>query len=193
MIGYLSGKIINKFTDSIILSVNDVGYKVLVCPSCFVSLPEKSLLNLFIHTHVREDTLDLYGFKTKEELTLFEMLLSVSGVGPKTALLVVDRGVEPVQNAIVSANVDFFTTIPRLGQKNAQKIIIELKNKLGGFVDLDLASQTKETQDAVEALIAIGYNKKDALAGLKGIPSSEKTIEQKIKFALKNLGKRDLK
>lgn len=191
MIGYLSGKIQSKLPDSIIVLVGGVGYRVLLTPSTYASLKVSSPLNLHIHTHVREDTLDLYGFKTIEELSLFNMLLSVSGIGPKTALLVVDRGVEPVKNAILKANVDFFTLIPRLGLKNSQKIIIELKNKLGSVTDLDLSAESKEIQEAVEALCVMGYSKMEAISKLKGVPP-DATIEEKIKYALKNAGKKNL-
>lgn len=191
MIGYLSGKIQEKLPDSIIVLIGGVGYRVLLTPSTYASLKVSSPLDLHIHTHVREDTLDLYGFKTIEELSLFNMLLSVSGIGPKTALLVVDRGVEPVKNAILKANVDFFTLIPRLGLKNSQKIIIELKNKLGSVTDLDLSAESKEIQEAVEALCVMGYNKMEAISKLKGVPP-DATIEEKIKYALKNTGKKNL-
>lgn len=186
MISFLSGKIYDKLPDSIILSVGGVGYRVVVIPSLYVSLVPSVPLDLYIYTHVREDTLDLYGFKTKEELLLFNLLLGVSGIGPKTALLVINKGVEPVKNAIIKADVDFFTLIPRLGHKNSQKIIIELKNKLGGLVDLDLSSESPEILEAVEALQVMGYSKKDALVALRGV-KPEITIQEKIKYALKNV------
>jgi len=185
MIGFLSGKIQTKLSDSIIVLVGGVGYRVLVTPSLYVSLKISSPINLHIYTHVREDTLDLYGFKTLEELSLFNMLLGVPGIGPKTALLVVDRGVEPVKNAISKASVDFFTLIPRLGHKNSQKIIIEFRNKLGSVTDLDLSVESKEIQETVEALCVMGYSKAEAMSRLKGVPP-EATIEEKIRYALRN-------
>lgn len=189
MISYLSGTLHTKLPDSIILLTESVGYRVFVSPTTYSQLVPSASLNLFIHTHVREDALDLYGFKTVEELSLFEMLLNVSGIGPKTALLVIDRGVEPVKKAIARAEVSFFTLIPRLGQKNSQKIIIELKNKLGSLVDLDLSSESPEILEAAEALQSIGFSKKEALLSLKGV-NINASIEEKIKYALKNTGKR---
>jgi len=188
MISFLSGKIYDKLPDSIILLVNGVGYKVTVVPSLYISLVLSDLLDLFIYTHVREDALDLYGFKTKEELVLFNLLLGVSGIGPKTALLVINKGVEPVKNAVVKADVDFFTLIPRLGHKNSQKIIIELKNKLGGFADLDLSDQSPEISEAAEALQVMGYSKKEALIALRGV-KPEITIQEKIRYALRKVDK----
>lgn len=189
MISYLSGTLHSKLPDSIILLTGGVGYRVHVPPTTYAQIVPSALLDLFIHTHVREDALDLYGFRTVEELSLFEMLLNVSGIGPKTALLVIDKGVEPVKKAIIKADVNFFTLIPRLGQKNSQKIIIELKNKLGSLIDLDLSSESPEILEAAEALQSMGYSKKEALMALKGI-KPESTIQEKIKYALKNTGKR---
>lgn len=190
MIGFLTGKVHIKLVDSIILLVNGVGYRVHVPPTTYNSLNLSSPLELYIHTHVREDALDLYGFKTAEELFLFNLLLTVSGIGPKTAMLVLDKGVEKVRKAIVKADVDFFTLIPRLGRKNSQKIIIELKNKLGSLTELDLASESSEMIQAVEALQSMGYTKQEAITALRNIPDSEETLEQKIRYALRNIGKR---
>ena len=144
---------------------------------------------MFIYTHVREDTLDLYGFSTKDELELFKLTLTVSGIGPKTALLVVDKGVGKVEQAIKNADTDFFTTVPRLGHKNAQKIIIELKNKLGGLKELDLTSENGESTQAIEALRNLGYTRQEATQAIGAVPASEITLEQKITYALRNLGK----
>lgn len=190
MIGYLSGKIKDKFLTSIILLVGGVGYEVLISSSTHHSINIGESLELYTYTHVREDVLALYGFKTKEELFLFNLLLGVPGIGPKTGLLVIDKGVEKVKLAIAKADVDFFSLIPRLGRKNSQKIIIELKNKLGGLTELDLTSESSETLEAIEALQAIGYTKPQAINILRTVPESATTTEEKIKFALKNSGKK---
>lgn len=186
MISFLSGKIYDKLPNSIILSVGGVGYRVTVTPSLYVLLVPSVPLDLYIYTHVREDTLNLYGFKTKEELLLFNLLLGVPGIGPKTAILVIDKGVEPIKNAIVKADIDFFSLVPRLGRKNSQKIIIELKNKIGGVADLDLSSESPEILEAVETLQVMGYSKKEALISLKGV-KPEITIQEKIRYALRNV------
>jgi Holliday junction DNA helicase RuvA len=187
MIGYLSGKVQDKFPASVILLTGGVGYETLIPPSTLSSVTVGDSLKLYIYTHVREDTLALYGFKTKEELFLFNLLLEVPGIGPKTALLVVDKGVEKIKQAIAKADVDFFSLIPRLGRKNSQKIIIELKNKLGGLIELDLAGESSETLEAIEALQAMGYTKPQAIGALRMVPESLNTVEEKIKYALKIL------
>lgn len=124
MIGSLNGIIDYQEASSIIIDVNGVGYKVLVPVSMPLSLGDK--VKLFIHTHVREDLLELYGFKEVQDLKLFEYLISVSGVGCKTALGVFSVGSRAeIIKAIIGNDVGFFTAVPRLGKKNAQKIIIE--------------------------------------------------------------------
>lgn len=186
MIGYLKGKIIEKVNGGVILLAGGVGYRVSICPSELVKLDQLDKLvefDFFIHTHVREDSLDLYGFKTKEELVLFEMLLDVSGVGPRTAMLVIDRGVEAVQKAIQKSDLGFFTLIPRLGTKNAQKIIIELRGKLGSLGDLGVLGDSPETEEAIEALKTMGYTRKEAGERLRG---SSGSTEERIRFALKS-------
>lgn len=182
MISYLKGTVHHKDPDSMTLLVGGVGYLVNVTKNTINKA--SSDLELHVHTHVREDALDLYGFTSHEELVLFKLLINVSGIGPKTALLVIDRGVKEVKQAIVSADEGFFTLVPRLGKKNAQKIIIELKTKLGGMVDLDL-SETTGTSDVVDALLAMGFSKMEAIEAVRKIPAEVTTLEEKVKWALK--------
>src|SRR3989344_9038291 len=128
MISLLKGQLHHKNSDSLTILVGGVGYLVAVTPSTLAKISLEETLELNIYTHVREDALDLYGFTNAEELKMFKSLIGVSGIGPKTALLVIDRGVEQVKLAIIKADENFFTLVPRLGKKNAQKIIIELKS-----------------------------------------------------------------
>ncbi len=192
MIGFLTGTIKSKSTEQIILLVGGVGYLVTLVPSKLNSLKLSQTLELFIYPHIREDSFDLYGFSTSEELELFKLVLTVSGIGPKTALLVIDRSVEQVELAIKNADADFFTLIPRLGRKNAQKIIIELKNKLGGLKELNLSQESEESNQAIEALRSMGYSRQEALKAIQQVPLTEQTLEQKIGYALRQLGKTKL-
>ena len=144
-------------------------------------------VELYIYTHVREDVLDLYGFSQKDELELFQLLLNVSGVGPKSALIIIDRGVVAVRQAIVSTDVSFFTSIPRIGKKNAQKIILELKGKLGSLAELDLEDIGGQTQEVIEALQTVGFSKSEALEAVRNLPGDVETIEDKIRYALKQM------
>ncbi len=190
MIGALRGIADTPLTNPLLLMVGGVGYRVAVPEHTLKDVRRDEPVMLYTHTYVRDDTLDLYGFLSKEERLLFELLLSVSGIGPKTSLAIVDRGVAAVRSAIATADVSFFTTIPRLGKKNAQKIIIELKSKLGSIEELDLTSESSETKDIMEALESMGFAKKEALAAIKQIKTEDASIEERLRQALKLLTKR---
>lgn len=191
MIGALRGIPDSPATNPLLLMVGGVGYRVAVAEQVLNAVHRDKPLMLYTHTYVRDDALDLYGFLTKEDLTLFELLLSVPGIGPKTALAIVDRGVAHVRGAIATADVSFFTTIPRLGKKNAQKIIIELKTKLGSIEELDLAADVRgETRDLLEALVSMGFAKKEALEAMKQMGNKDVSMEEKLRQALKLLRKR---
>lgn len=190
MISSLKGLVEHNGNNPIIVDVGGVGYCVYIPSKLLSTLTSGSNCKLFIKSHIREDAFDLYGFQTRGELDLFEKLLTVSGIGPRTALLVVDRGVQAVQAAIVNADTDFFTSIPRLGKKNAQKIIIELKSKLGSITDLDLTdSAATQTRDVLTALTSMGFAKPEALEAIRKLDSSAHTLEEKVRAALKILAK----
>jgi Holliday junction DNA helicase RuvA len=190
MIGKLTGMIDSNIHNPIIITIHGVGYIVHVPERYLASIKPKNQHTLFIHSHIREDAFDLYGFATDQELSLFELLLTVSGIGPKTALAVVDRGVNAVETAVRKSDVDFFTTIPRLGTKNAQKIIIELKSKLGSSKMLDLTgTESSETRQIIEALSSMGFDRQEIREALKKLDTKDVTTEQKIRHALKLLGK----
>ena len=185
MIAYLRGKLLSKKANKALLDVAGVGYKVFVTPAVPLS---EDVITLFIHTHVREDSLDLYGFLTREELQLFKLVINISGIGPRTGMLLLNQGVSAITSAVASADVDFFTSTPRLGKKNAQKIIIELKPKLGDLTALDLAGDTNETKDAISALVSLGFKPREAREALRQAEGED--LDARIKSALKNLGKR---
>ena len=190
MIGALKGTIYSKSQNSIILFVGGVGYGVFVTNRFLEESKTDSEVFLFTHSHIREDAFDLFGFPTKQELHVFKLLITVSGIGPKTALTVINRGVGAVTGAVQKSDVDFFTTIPRLGKKNAQKIIIELKQKLGSIADLDLSEYaSSETKEILDGLSSMGFARNEAMQVIKTIPSNTVTLEQKIRYCLKELGK----
>ena len=189
MIGKLTGFIEDHATSPLIVDVSGVGYLVNTTDRFLASVKPGKAHTFFIHTHVREDALDLYGFASREELALFDLLLTVSGIGPRTALLVVNHGVEAVESAVRKSDVEFFTTIPRLGTKNAQKIIIELKTKLGSSKSLNLAGDSSETKEVVDALSSMGFEKHEIRKVLEKVDQNG-SVEQKVRQALKLLGKR---
>lgn len=189
MIGYLSGTVIIRDDPQIILDVNGVGYKVLATSDVLASCKVGSPLKIFTYTHVREDILDLYGFSKYSDLKLFESLIGVSGVGPKTAIGIFALGSsQQILHAIMNADTAFFSGVPRLGSKNAQKIIIELKNKVGGG-DLNLSDGNSSNRTEVSAALkTFGFTSGEINEAVRNLDGS-KTVEEQIKEALKALGK----
>ncbi len=188
----IKGKVVARDNSSVVVDANGVGYKVTLANGIGSYLAEKEdIVRLFIHTHVREDLIELYGFLAFEELKLFEQLISVSGVGPKTAINVFSVGdKDSIIKAIIDGDVSFFTTVPRLGRKNAQKIIIELRTKFGEDKELDLSEKDiKENADVIAALKKFGFSQKEAVGAIKDTKQRGKTTEERIKLALKYLGK----
>jgi len=175
--------------DALILNVNSVGYEVFLPLNHLSTIKLGQKCQLYIHMHVKEDNISLYGFEKNEDLELFELLLTVSGIGPKSALSIINYGVEKVRQAITQAEVNFFTQIPRLGTKNAQKIIIELKNKLGAIKDLDLKLDTRNIE-LIDALTSMGFSKPEIGQVIKNLPAETKVLEEQVRFALKMLAKK---
>lgn len=162
MISYLVGKPLIFDEQLIIKTASGVGYRVYVGPKMFGQILSLSAtgkdVELFIYSHIREDRFELYGVTGAGELKIMELLLSVSGLGPKMAITILDVGGQAVIEAVQQANLSFFTAMPRVGKKLAQKIIIELKNKVGGLAELDLTPKSQNYQDVQEGLISLGFS-----------------------------------
>ncbi len=190
MIGFLKGSIEHLDRPFVLVDVNGAGYKVLVSEPTFSKLSKQDKVKLFTYTHVRDDALELFGFLEIEDLKLFESLITVSGIGPKTALNIFSFGErKDIIEAIVKGDVSFFTSVPRLGTKNAQKIIIELKNKMGAGTDLDLSGKDLlENAEVVGALKNFGFSVAEAQKAVREIKTPGLTLDEKIKQALKRLG-----
>ena len=192
MITYLSGTIKLKGPNYlVIMTQGGVGYKVQVPTEILTKTAIDEKYEIFTYTHVKEDALDLYGFESLEKLGMFEFLIGVSGVGPKTALAIFSNGnVIKIKEAIEKGDVDFFTTAPRVGRKNAQKIIIELRPKLGKLGDLDLSGESEESKEIIDALKTFGFNPSESKDAIKSIKDLEGDTSVKIRAALKYLGKK---
>lgn len=170
--------------------VGGVGYAVSVPERVGQILGAGQKHTLYIHMRVEDERIALYGFPTSVELALFELLLTVSGVGPRTALAIINRGESPVREAVQKSDVAFFTTIPRVGTKNAQKIIIELKSKLGSSRELDLSDESiGETNQVLEALLSMGFERNEAIRALRKLDDRDITLADKIRHALQLLGR----
>ena len=199
MIALLSGKIAYKSPDHIILDVHGVGYRVQIPFSTYYELPEEGgVASLHIHTNVREDAILLYGFRTRLEKNFFQLLISVSGVGPKLArdiLSNIQSG--QLAQALSQSDLNKLSTIPGIGKKTAERLVLELKDKVG---KLDLSSlpatdireipNVDVEEDVISALINLGYKEppvRKALAGLDA--KTDGSVEELLKQVLKTLMK----
>lgn len=189
MIASLSGTLSFTADRFVVLNVGGVGYKIFTTGEVVRRAQKESGSALFwTHLSVRENALDLYGFLEQSELEFFELLLTVSGIGPKTALGIMNAApVEMIVSAVTEGDSSHLTKVSGIGTKNAQKIVMELKGKVDGFRSETPAGE-KET-DALEALEALGYSLKEAREVLKKISPKAETPAEKIKEALKFLGK----
>ncbi|WP_420265342.1 Holliday junction branch migration protein RuvA [Candidatus Magnetominusculus dajiuhuensis] len=190
MIGSLRGKILRKKPDMVLLEVNGVGYEV-HCPiSVLTSIPgEGQSVFLFIYTHVREDILQLYGFLKEEERFIFTKILSVSGVGPKLALAALSGlSADKFASAVNSNDIDTLTAIPGIGKKTAQRIVLELKEKL----PVSTAFINRDYEDALSALVNLGYKRTDIIHILETLNKKGiRDLESLLKESLKLLSKTD--
>ncbi len=186
MIGSLRGKIISKGDKSVILETGGVGYKVSISPDTFLKLKTDTETFFFIHTHVREDSFDLYGFLEESELQFFLMLLNVSGIGPKGALAILGvASIETLRKAISSSDLAYLTKISGIGRKTAEKILLELRDKVGRDTEGTLQGEL----DALEALKSLGYSQNEARDALKQVDRDSDT-NTKVRQALKVLGQK---
>lgn len=190
MIRSLTGTIQTILFEGIVLDVAGVGYEVLLSSRHISSLVAKqgTEVRICVYTHVKEDALQLFGFESESERELFVLLLSVSGVGPRTALAVLDKGSEQVVSAIQNSDVAFFQGVPRLGKKTAQKIIVDLQSKLGKIQDLALGPVSSSLREVQEALVGMGFDQSHVREALLDM-DNELDVAQALKLALKKLKK----
>lgn len=190
MISHLKGTLMFSSDRFIVVDVGGVGYKVRVAQDTLRALRDVAdkQVSLWTHLVVREDVLDLYGFQNEPELEFFEMLISVSGIGPKSALGVLSVApVSHLKEAISNGDASALTKVSGIGSKSAQKIILELRDKLGGYGDEVPSGALRDEHDAIEGLVALGYREQGAREALKGVPVDVKGTSARIKHALKNL------
>ncbi|HEY2379683.1 MAG TPA: Holliday junction branch migration protein RuvA [Terriglobia bacterium] len=166
MIAHLRGKLAQKDPARVIVDVNGVGYEVFIPLTTFTALPDAgSEVSIDVHTHVREDLIALYGFSTRRERTIFEKLMTISGIGPKLAVTILSGGsVEDLVTAIKRGDLPRLTAIPGVGKKTAERIVLELKDKLQEFVEAPAKSSVE--MDVLSALENLGYNRAMAEAAL---------------------------
>jgi len=186
MINYLIGRpvLIGK---SLSVVVGGVGYEVIVSPQTLSAVSSLDQVKIHIHTHVKEDRIELYGFTSTEEKTVFKMLIGISGVGPKTGILMFDKGTEALVQAVQEANVAFFKAIPRVGKKLAQKIIIDLKSKLGSLKELNLKPLSPQQSQLTDALLGLGFDEAKIVLVLEEIETEKLPLEESLKLAMQKI------
>ncbi len=189
MSAQLEGKIAGIKGNSIILMVGGVGYLVALSAYTLGKLAGKDQVLLHIHTHVREDQFALFGFLSEEERTMFELLISISGIGPKVALSILSiADPRTICTAIVNKDPSILTRVSGVGKKTAERVIIELENKVDA-IGIDDQATALAGQDAIEALVSLGYSVTEAREALKLVPADITDVSVRIRQALKNLGK----
>ena len=192
MIARLQGKLEAIATDSVIVNVNGVGFQVFLPTSTLSTIGNVGKeVKLYTHLHVREDILALYGFGSADELRLFQVLTSVSGIGPKLGLSMLSAmNTDQLTMAIATGNADLLTNIPGIGKKIASRIVLELKDKIGaGWITTAATEITQENTDVLGALISLGYSAAEASRAIASLPKAGNlSLEEKIKLALQYFG-----
>ena len=192
MIASLRGTLESLGSDWAIINVNGIDFQVYIPTSTLSTLGNiGKQVKLYTHLHFREDSITLYGFASPEELQLFQTLLGVAGVGPKLALTALSAiSVEQAVMAIATGSIDLLTLVPGMGKKTASRIVLELKDKIGaGLVTAPAAQLAQENSDVLSALTSLGYSASEATRAVATLsPSSDLSLEEKIKLALQYFG-----
>lgn len=202
MIAYLKGQVLKKTDKAIILDTSTaeatggVGYLVQLPASTLSSIQEKQAIELFIHSNIREDAFDLYGFNTYNELTFFKTLISVSGIGPKSGLEILSGDTNKVKAAILNEDSAYLCKTPGIGQKTAKRLILELKSKIeiddiATLSNLGINGKSSYSldphPDAMEALLRLGYQRQQITKTLNNLPPKMTKAEEVITYFLKNI------
>lgn len=191
MIAHLEGKIIHNTDKFFIIDVNGVGYKAFMVPSTLSSYKLGDEISIWTYMAVRENSTDLYGFVSKEEMNFFDLLLNVSGVGPKSALSILGLApTETLKKAIATGDITYLNKVSGIGKKTAERIIVELRDKLLSYKGEESSSELNEESDILEALKALGYSQSEARDAFNRIPPEIKDTKDKIKEALKFINKK---
>lgn len=187
MIALLTGIVREKTAKSLTLVAGAVGYEVYCLPLLLEKIKVRDELTLYTHQYVREDALELYGFATSAERSFFRLLISVTGVGPKSALTVMSlTTLDELEAAIVQGDAGLLTKVSGIGTKTAARIIVDLKGKIAS--GSDAGSRTSVDGDAIDALVGLGYSVREAREALRQVQDAKLSSGQKVQAALKLLG-----
>jgi holliday junction DNA helicase RuvA len=191
LIAYLAGTIRKKLTKAVIIDTGSIGYLVNLPAPLLEKTVEKAGAEFFIHTKVREDDISLYGFDTISGLEFFKTLLNVNGIGPKLAMEIMGQNPEKVKAALLSGDLLYLTKIPGIGKKTAERLVVELKGKID-WADIDISRTHAElektvSEDAINALMGLGYQRFEIIRILKDMPEKNAKIEDFITYFLQNV------
>lgn len=183
MIAHIIGRVAEKFNNSLIVDVHGVGYEVIVASGDFEAAVIDGDIKLYTYHHIREQSQELFGFSTLAAKKLFELLITVQGVGPKAALAILSLGTaEHVRNAIASSDSAYIQKASGVGKKTAEGVVVKLNDKVGMPVyykqDTPVQSELNTNDEALEALMALGYNLADATKALEGVDSTLSTAKR---------------
>lgn len=188
MLAFLNGKIELKTEKFVVVNVGGVGYKVFCVASVLAQLPKDKEAKLFVHLYTRENILDLYGFLSFEDLEFFETLIFIRGIGPKAALSVMALAtVKTLKQAIASGQKTLLTKVSGIGQRTAERVILELKDKIVAPI-ADIKRLSSDS-DAIDALVSLGYTIQQARGALEQVSAKTKGAASRVKEALRILGK----
>lgn len=188
MIGYLQGKIIARQKSTITLLCGQVGYEIYLSSSLLPTLEIGQEKAFFIHTKVSEDDLRLFGFEQQKDLEFFRLVLSVNGVGPKTALEILSQNSDQVKNAIMQENLSFLSKIPGIGKKTAERIILDLKGKVQPETYQELNTELDQSlEEVISALMGLGYQRGEVYRIMRDLPAEIITTEEKVTYFLRNI------
>lgn len=187
MIAHLKGNVAKKANKGIIVDTGSVGYFVHLTNATLAEIEETQQIELFIHSHIKEDAFDLYGFSEHQDMEFFKQLLQISGIGPKVALEMLNVPPDKIKGAILNEDEAFICKIPGIGKKTAKRLILELKEKVDTLETEYQSLSTQSHNDAVEALIKLGYRKHQIIKNLREIPEEIQETEEIITYLLKNL------
>ncbi len=188
MIGHIAGETLAKRAGLAIVSAGGVGYKISATRETLARLKIGQSASLWTHLAVRESSLDLYGFESEDDLHFFELLLMVPGIGPKSALAILDlTDVETLKNAIATGNATYLTKVSGVGKKTAEKIVLELREKVGASSGRG-AHAISLDEDAQEALRALGYTPSEAREALRKVPAEIEGSSARLREALRMIG-----
>jgi Holliday junction DNA helicase RuvA len=186
MIGSLRGTVSGLIRGTVVVDVGGVGYRMHVTADTLTSLSEGQEVLLWTHLAVRETSQDLYGFLSKDDLIWFELLLTVSGIGPKSALSIVNAvDTDTLKSLIARGDAAGLASAPGIGKKTAEKVVLELREKVGAIESKSGAHVSNAENDIIDALESLGYSPKEARETLRAIPPTAVTTEERIREAIK--------